>query len=95
MVHDSSINQPERIVKVEFELPVTFSTITRAFTGAGIPAIPADARRVKVSERVTAYISQTGEVWEFFNGKGASEKSEMYYWPTLEMCPRAWAQAFK
>ena len=82
-------------MKVHFKKPVEFSTLTRAFTGEGIPAIPKNARRIKVSDRVVAYIGDTGEVWEFFDGRGASSTSETYYWPSLEMCPRTWAKAAK
>jgi hypothetical protein len=82
----------EAIMKVKFERPVEFSTLTRAFVGEGIPPIPADARRVKVSERVTGYVARSCEVWEFFNGKGASVPSETFYWPSRDLCPRDWVK---
>ena len=79
-------------MKVEFEKPVTFSTLHRAFTGEGIPPIPEDAKRVAVSSRTTAYLSTTGEAWECFAGNGTSLSSQTFYWPALDLCPRAWAQ---
>lgn len=82
-------------MKVRFEQPVAFSTLTNAFTGDGIPPIPSDARRVKVSDHTTAYISHTGEVWEHFCGVGTTEMSETYYWPALDLCPRDWVQDWR
>ena len=83
----------EKIMKVTFEQPVTFSTLDRAFTGAGIPVPPVDAVRLTVGDHVVAYISvTTGEVWECFLGKGTSETSQTYYWPSIDLCPRAWAK---
>lgn len=79
-------------MKVEFTRPVAFSTLSFAFTGEGIPAIPADAMRRAVSSHTTAYVAANGEAWEKFNGRGTTEASETYYWPTLAMCPRRWAQ---
>ena len=79
-------------MKTEFTKPVTFSTNSRAFTGEGIPSIPTDATRLSVGDHTTAYVAVTGEAWESFNGEGASEMSETYYWPSLDMCPRAWAK---
>lgn len=79
-------------MKVEFTKPVSFSTLACAFTGAGIPAIPADATRMVVSGHTTAYVAVTGEAWECFDGSGTTETSETYYWPTLGLCPRSWAQ---
>ena len=79
-------------MKVVFEKPVTFSTIHRAFTGAGVPLIPEDAVRLVVGEHTVVYVSPRGEAWECFVGSSTSETSETFYWPTLAMCPRAWAQ---
>jgi hypothetical protein len=79
-------------MKVEFKLPVNFSTIHRAFTGEGIPPIPADATRLVVGDHAVAYIAPTGEAWECFIGGGTTQTSCTYYWPTLDMCPRAWAR---
>ena len=79
-------------MKVHFEHPVSFSTIDRAFTGAGIPPIPEDADRLVVSAHTVAYLAPTGEVWECFLGNGTSSRSKTYYWPSLAMCPREWAQ---
>ena len=81
----------EKIMKVTFNYPVTFSTVDRAFTGAGIP-IPEDAVRLAVGDHVVAYLGVTGEAWECFLGNGTSETSETYYWPSLDLCPRAWAK---
>ena len=78
-------------MKIHFEKPVTFSNIHRAFMGDGIPPIPEDARRLAVSSNTIAYVSSRGEAWECYLGNGTSEKSKTYYWPTLDMCPRAWA----
>ncbi len=80
-------------MKVEFKYPVEFSTIHRAFTGPGIPPIPEDAHRLVVGDHTIVYLSQTGEAWECFAGNGTTETSQTYYWPTLAMCPRAWASA--
>ena len=82
----------ERIMKIEFTKPVSFSTISLAFAGEGIPPVPADAARIVVSNTTTAYVAVTGEAWECFNGRGTTETSETYYWPSLEICPRAWAK---
>ena len=79
-------------MKVEFEKPVTFSTLHRAFTGAGIPSIPADATRLEVGDHTIAYVSASGEAWECFAGNGTSQTSQTFYWPSLAMCPRAWAR---
>ena len=79
-------------MKVTFEYPVTFSTVDRAFTGAGIPPIPEDANRQAVGDNRVAYIGVTGEAWEHFVGNGTSQTSETYYWPALDLCPRAWAR---
>lgn len=82
-------------MKIKFKYPVTFSTIDRAFTGAGIPPIPEDATRLVVSDSTVAFVSGTGEVWECFFGNGTSETSQTFYWPALDMCPRAWADKVK
>ena len=79
-------------MKVTFEYRVTFSTVDRAFTGAGIPPIPEDAKRLVVGSHTVAYVSTNGEAWECFLGRGTSEMSKTYYWPSLSLCPRAWAQ---
>jgi hypothetical protein len=81
----------EEIMKVEFKKPVTFSVLHHAFIGDGIPPIPKDADCFTVGNAVV-YLSDTGEAWECFVGKGSSETSQTYYWPELGMCPRAWAQ---
>ena len=79
-------------MKIDFEKPVTFSTIHRAFSGDGIPPIPKDARRIAVSPTTTAYVNPiTGEAWECYVGSGTSETSKTFYWPSLALCPRAWA----
>ena len=82
-------------MKVEFESPVAFSTLHRAFSGEGIPPIPANARRIKVSDHTTAYVARSGEAWECFIGNGTTETSQTLYWPSLDMCPRAWAETVK
>ena len=82
-------------MNIEFNLPVKFSTIHRAFTGDGIPQIPDDAVRLLVGDHVVAYVSANGEAWECFTGNGTSETSQTYYWPDLGLCPRAWAQELK
>jgi hypothetical protein len=79
-------------MKVEFQSPVAFSTIHRAFTGEGIPPIPADATRLVVGANTVAYIGDTGEAWEEFLGHGTTQTSQTFYWPSLDMCPRAWAR---
>ena len=79
-------------MKVEFKNQVTFSTLHRAFTGAGIPPIPEDATHIKVGDHTVAYIGPSGDAWECFIGNGTSETSQTYYWPDIGMCPRAWAQ---
>ena len=79
-------------MKITFEKPVSFSTLDNAFTGAGIPSIPEDAHRYAVGPTTTAYVSNTGEVWECFAGNGTSQTSQTFYWPALALCPRAWAQ---
>ena len=79
-------------MKIKFENPVEFSTLHRAFTGEGIPPIPNDAVRLEVGPSTVAYVSTNGEVWECFAGNGASLTSQTFYWPTLDMCPRLWAQ---
>jgi hypothetical protein len=79
-------------MKIEFKESVKFSTIHRAFTGEGIPPIPEDARRLAVTEHTVAYIAPTGEAWAHFDGSGTTQTSQTYYWPTIEMCPRAWAR---
>ena len=78
-------------MKIKFEKPVAFSTIDRAFTGDGVPPIPADATSLAVGAHTIAYVSPTGEAWECFTGGGTSLTSQTYYWPALDMCPRAWA----
>ena len=78
-------------MKVEFRLPVVFSTIDRAFTGAGIPPVPEDAAHRQVSATTVAFISPSGEAWEVFFGNGTAERSHTLYWPSLALCPRAWA----
>ena len=85
----------EAIMIVEFERPVAFSTLSRAFSGEGIPPIPEKARRIKVNDHTTAYIARSGEAWECFIGNGTTETSKTLYWPSLCMCPRAWAKAAK
>ena len=82
-------------MKVEFEKPVTYSTIDRAFTGEGIPPIPEDAASLTVSAHTVVYISPRGEAWECYVGKGTSELSQTFYWPSLGLCPRAWVEAVK
>ncbi len=84
-------------MKVEFEQPVVFSTVNRAFTGPGIPPIPEDSHRLVVSDHAVAFLGQSGEVWECFFGIGigTTEKSKTYYWPCLSLCPRAWAEALR
>ena len=79
-------------MKVKFEKPVIFSTIDASFTGDGIPPIPDNAYRIAVGVNTVAYVGHTGEVWECYVGKGTSETSQTLYWPTIGMCPRAWAQ---
>ncbi len=78
-------------MKVEFKYPVVFSTVDHSFTGEGIPPIPEDATMLVVSSTTIAYLSQSGEAWECFTGNGTSKTSQTYYWPTLSLCPRAWA----
>ena len=82
-------------MKIEFTKPVEFSTLSLAFSGEGVPAIPEDATRMRVGDYTTAYVAVTGEAWERFNGSGTTEGSETYYWPALWMCPRAWAEETK
>ena len=82
------------IMEVEFKKPVTFSTIHRAFTGEGVPLIPEDAVRLVVGAHTVVYVAPGGEAWECFVGDGTSETSQTYYWPTLALCPRAWASSF-
>jgi hypothetical protein len=79
-------------MKVEFKKPVTFSTTHRAFVGDGIPSIPEDAYRLVVGANTVVYVSPRGEAWECFIGNGTSQTSQTYYWPSLDMCPRAWAR---
>ena len=79
-------------MKVEFKTHVVFSTIDRAFTGDGIPPIPEDATSLAVGAHTIAYVSASGEAWECFAGGGTSLTSQTYYWPVLDMCPRAWAE---
>lgn len=79
-------------MKVTFKYPVTFSTVDRAFVGEGIPPIPEDARRLVVGEKTVVYIAPSGEAWECFVGNGTSGTSQTFYWPSIGMCPRAWAQ---
>ena len=68
------------------------SAVDNSFTGDGIPPIPEDARRLAVSDRVVAYISDRDEVWECYIGNGTTQSSQTYYWPSLGLCPRDWAQ---
>ena len=82
-------------MKVVFEKPVTFSTFHRAFTGEGIPPIPDDATRLEVDDHTIAYVSARGEAWECFFGYGTTEASHTFYWPALDMCPRAWARVIQ
>ena len=79
-------------MEIKFKMPVTFSTIHQAFSGAGIPPIPEDATRLVVSSSTVAYVSSTGEVWECYLGNGTSQTSHTYYWPARDLCPRAWAE---
>jgi len=79
-------------MKVEFKGPVVFSTLHRAFVGDGVPSIPENATKLVVSDHTVAYVNDRGEVWECFLGNGTSETSQTFYWPSLDMCPRAWAR---
>ena len=79
-------------MKVEFTKAVEFSINDYAFTGEGIPSIPEHATRIAVGGHTVAYVAVTGEAWETFNGAGTTRKSQTYYWPSITLCPRAWAQ---
>ena len=79
-------------MKVTFNKRVSFSTLHRAFTGAGVPPIPADATMVTVDDHTVAYVADSGEAWEVFLGVGTSEMSQTFYWPDLGLCPREWAK---
>ncbi len=78
-------------MQVRFSTPVSFDTLHNGFVGDGVPAIPSNATNCGGG----VFVSPTGELWERFDGRGTTEKSCVYYWPSVAMCPRAYAKAIE
>ena len=78
-------------MRVTFTKPVRYCSISRCFTGEGIPPIPEDAT-VQVVDGFTIYLASNGEVWQDFNGAGKTETSQRSYWPSIALCGRDWAK---
>ena len=78
-------------MRVTFTQPVQYCSISRCFTGDGIPPIPADAS-IHYVDGFTIYLAPTGEAWQYFNGAGKTVASGLSYWPDLALCGRDWAK---